>query len=88
MDSAIEKPLCSSFHDYTIYGKNNFRILLLPPAFRTIWNHKNADVGFIQSVMEKFNWKCSFESKTVNEKLQAFSEVLINILSNFVPHSH
>ena len=36
--------------------------------------------------MEDFNWQYAFGSKTINEKVQVFSEVLMNILSNFVPH--
>ena len=36
--------------------------------------------------MENFNWQYVFERKTINEKVQVFSEVLMNILSNFVLH--
>ena len=86
VDSGIEKSLCSSCHHDTISGKINFRVPLLPPHFRTVWDYKNADAISIQRAIEIFNWQYAFESETVNEKVQVFSEVLMNILSNFVPH--
>ena len=86
VDSGIEKSLSSSCHHDIIYGKINFRVPLPPPHFRTIWDYKNADTSSIQRAIENFNWQYAFESKTINEKVQVFSEVLMNILSNFVPH--
>ena len=85
VDSGIEKSLCSSCHHDTIYGKVNVRVSLPPPHFRTIWDYKNADASSIQRAIENFNWQYAFESKTINEKVQVFSEVLMNMLSNFVP---
>ena len=84
VDSVIEKSLCSSCHHDVMYGK--IRVRLPPPHFRTIWDNKNADASFIQRAIDSFNWQYAFESKTINEKVQVSSEVLMNILSNFVPH--
>ena len=86
VDLGIEKSLYSSCHHNIIYGKIIFRVCLPPPHFRTIWNYKNADASFIQCAIENFNWQYAFGSKTINEKVQVFGEVLMNILSNFVPH--
>ena len=86
MDSGIEKSPCSSCHQDIIYGKINFRILLPPPHFRTIWDYNNTDAGCIKRAIENFNWQYAFESKTINEKIQVLSDVSMNILSNFVPH--
>ena len=86
MDSGIEKSLCCSFHHDIIYGKINFRVPLPPPCFRAIWDYKNNNTSFVQHAIENFNWQYTFESKTINEKVQVFSEVLMNMLSNFVPH--
>ena len=86
MDSGIEKSLCSSYHHDIIYGKINFRVPLPPPHFRTIWDYENADPSSIHCAIENFNWQNAFESKTINEKVHVFSEVLMNTLSNFVPH--
>ena len=86
VDSGIEKSLCSSCHHDIIYGKINFRAPLFPTHFRIIWDYKNADASFIQRAIENFNWQYAFDSKTINEKVQVFSKVLMNILSNFVPH--
>ena len=85
VDLGIEKSPCSSCHQDIIYGKINFRILLPPPHFRTIWDYNNTDAGSIQRAIENFNWQYAFESKTINEKIQVLSDVLMNILSNFVP---
>ena len=86
VDSGIEKSLCSSCHYDIIYGKNNFRVPLPPPHFRMIWDYKNADTSSVQHAIENFNWQYAFESKTINGKVQVFSEVLMDILINFVPH--
>ena len=86
VDSGIEKSLASSCHHDIIYGKIKFRVPLPPPHFRTVWDYKNADAISIQRAIENFNWQYAFERKTINEKVQVFSEVLMNILSNFVPH--
>ena len=86
VDSGIEKCLSSSCHHDIIYGKINFRVAIPPLHFRTIWDYKNADTSSVQRAIENFNWKYAFESETINEKVQVFSEVLMNILSNFVPH--
>ena len=67
------------------YGKVDFRVPL-PPHFGTIWDYKNADASFIHCAIENFNWQYAFECKTVNEKLQVFSEVLMNIFGNFVSY--
>ena len=45
----------------------------------------NADTVSIQSAIENFDRQYAFERKTINEKVQVFSEVLMNILSNYVP---
>ena len=86
VDSGIEQSLCSSCHHTIIYRKIIFRVCLPPPHFRTIWNYKNAGASFIQCAIENFNWQYAFESKTINEKVQVFGEILMNMLSNFVPH--
>ena len=86
VDSSIEKSLSSSCYLDILYANINFRFQLHPPDFRSIWDYKNADASSIQRAIENFNWQYIFESKTINEKVQVFSEVLMNILSNFVPY--
>ena len=86
VDSGIEKSVSSSCHHDIIYGKINFRIPLPPPHCRTVWDHKNADAISVQRVRENFNWQYAFERKPINEKIQVFSENLMNILSKYVPH--
>ena len=39
----------------------------------------------IQRAVENLNWQYAFERKTINEEVQVFNEVLMNIISNFVP---
>ena len=76
--------LCSSCRHDIIYGKINFRVPIPPPHFRTIWDWMPTPALF--SILH-INWQYAFESKTINEKIQTvFSEVLMNILGNFVPH--
>ena len=86
VDSGIEKSLSSSCHHDIIYGKISFRVPLPPAHFRTVWDYKNSDAVSIQRAIENFNWQYAFKRKTINEKLQVFSEGLMNILSNFVAH--
>ena len=44
------------------------------------------DVVSVQRTIENFNWQCAFKRKTINEKVQVLSEVLMNLLRNFVSH--
>ena len=81
----IDKSLCSSCHHDIIHGKINFRVPLPPPHFGTIWDYKVADASSIQRAIENLNCQFAFESKTINEKVQVFSEVFMNVFSNLVP---
>ena len=49
----------SSHHIWKI----NFRVPLLPPHFRTIWDYKNVDVSSNQHAIKNFKWQYAFESK-------------------------
>ena len=44
------------------------------------------DIVSVQRTIENFNWQYAFERKTINEKIQVLSEVLMNMPSNFVSH--
>ena len=56
------------------------------PHFRTVWDYKNADTISVQRAIENFNWQYAFERKTINEKVEIFSEILMNIFNNYVLH--
>ena len=66
VESGIEMSVAGIFHDDIIYGKINFRVDLVPPHFRTIWDYKNVNIGSSQRDIENFNWQNVFESKTIN----------------------
>ena len=40
----------------------------------------------VLSNLPEKTWQYAFASKTINEKVQVLSEVLMNMLRNFVPH--
>ena len=42
--------------------------------------------GLIRRAIKEFNWKRAFPNTSVNEKVDIFNRIILNILSNFIPH--
>ena len=76
-------PLC---HHQIIYCKVNFRIPPPTPFERKIWHFNRANTAAIKRSMTSFPWIQHLSLNTdPNWQVKIFTDILLNIMSNFVP---
>ena len=51
-----------------------------------IWHYKRASTDLIKRSIEQFDWARSFSNLGLNEQVELFNGVLLNIFNNFIPH--
>ena len=77
-------PLC---HHQIVHCKVNFTIPPPPPVIRTLWHFDRANKVAIQQSMSNFPWENHLSlNNNPNWQIKSFTEILLNIMSNFVPH--
>ena len=57
-----------------------------PPYEREVWHYQNANVDQIRQAISEFPWDNRFTNINVNEQVQLFTQTIINIISNYIPH--
>jgi len=87
LNSGTRPSLDTSCHHEIIHCKANFRIPPPPPVERKVWHYHRANTTGIQRSMLSFPWRehLSLNSDT-NWQVKTFTEILLNIMSNFIPH--
>ena len=85
-DRGVIASLCSSCHHQIIYAKINFQVVYPPPFNRLVWHFNRAQVNLIQRSIRGFDWKKAFNNLSVNEQVEVFTNTLLNIFKNFIPH--
>ena len=58
----------------------------LPPYEHFVWDYNRANVGGIRNSIESVNWEVIFNNKSVHKQVSIFTEILMNIFSNFTPN--
>ena len=53
---------------------------------REIWHYKQANTEIIRRAITDFNWNRAFLSTNAKEKVSIFSNTIMNILNNLIPH--
>ena len=87
LDSGTRASLDSTCHHQITYGKVNFRIPPPPPSERKIWHYQRADITAIQRSMNSFPWFQHLSlNNDINWQVKTFSEIILNIISNFIPN--
>ena len=66
------------------YGKTDICVPLPPKYVREIWDYSKADVQNIKKSIKDFNWRKTFESLSVDSKVDLLNERLLNIFWNYV----
>ena len=46
----------------------------------------NSNVDLIRQSVNKFDWVRAFENKHADKKILIFNKIVLNFLSNFIPH--
>ena len=83
MESGVHSSLHPNCHHQVICAKFN---LYPPPYERTVWFYQKANPGLIQRAINEFDWIRALSNASVDEKVCYFTETLLNIIHNFIPH--
>ena len=87
LDSETRASLDPFCHHQIIYCKANIRIPPTLPFKRKIWHFNRANTAAIKSSMTKFPWLQHLGlNNDPNWQDKTFSDILLNIMSNFVPN--
>ena len=86
VESGVHPSLHPNCHHQIVFAKFNLQIYYPPPYPREIWHYKQANTELIRQTITDFNWDRAFLNTNVNEKVSIFSNAILNILSNFLPH--
>ena len=84
--SGVEMSLFEKCHHNIVYGKIDFKIPILTPYMREIWDYKNASTESIQRSVSSTDWDFLFWGKSISKKVDILNECLKNIFHNFVPN--
>ena len=86
LDSGVLPSLSETCHHQIIFTKINFQIFLPPPYRREIWHFKQAQTNCIRKSIERFDWEGALMNLDVNQQVYLFTDTLLNIFTNFIPH--
>ena len=86
INSGIHHSIHPNCHHQIIYAEINFKIFFPPPYERRIWHYNRADYDGIRRSMYNFDWDGTFRNINIDEQVQIFSNVILNIMSNFIPN--
>ena len=56
------------------------------PYIREAWDYKNEKIENIQQSVSGIDCNFIFQGKTVNQKVNALNEYLLNVFHNFIPN--
>ena len=74
-------------HHQIIYWRVNLTPISPPPYERTVRHYKRAIIPLLRRSIVKFDWDNHFrKNSNTNWQAECFNEILLNIISNFVPN--
>ena len=86
LESGVHHSLCQNCHHQIIIGKFNLKVYYPPPYERTIFRYSQANVDHIQQAINLFDWQNAFLNTDVDAQVFIFSNTVLNILNNYIPH--
>ena len=86
MESGIHSSLHSNCHHQIAFAKFNFSIFYPPPYERTVWYYERANTELMRRALDQFDRLRALSNVNVDEKVYFFTETLLNIILNFIPH--
>ena len=86
MESGVYSSLHPSCHHQVIFVKFNLSILYPPPYERTVWFYEKANPELIRRAINEFDWIRALSNVCIDKKVCYFTETLLNIIPNFIPH--
>ena len=86
LESGVHHSLHQNCHHQIIFVKFNLKVYYPPPYERTIFHYSQANVDHIQQVINLFDWENAFLNNDVDAQVSIFSNTVLNILNNYIPH--
>ena len=86
LESGVHHSLHQNCHHQIIFAKFNLKVYYPPPYERTIFHYSQANVDHIQQAINLFDWENVFLNTDVNAEVFIFSNTVLNILNNYIPH--
>ena len=86
MESGVHSSLHANCHHHITFAKFNLKIHYSPPYEREVWHYQKANVDQIRQAISRFPWDNRLANINVNEQVQLFTQTIINIISNYIPH--
>ena len=85
-ETGVELSIFEKCHHNPIYDIIDFKVPLLPPYLREVWDYKNATVNQIQSPVSSIDWEILFHGANVNRIVNILNKCLQNVFYNFIPN--
>ena len=85
LESGVYSSLHSNCHHHITFAKFNLKIHYRPPYEREVWHYQKANVDQIREAISQFPWDNCFANISVNEQVQLFTQIIHNIISNYIP---
>ena len=73
-------------HRRIVLARFNWNIVYPPPYERQIWHYQKANIDLIKRAINSFDWEKAFSNVDIDKMVSSFSQTIINILCNFIPH--
>ena len=86
IESRVHLSLYSNCHHQILFAKFNLEVVYPPPYIQEVWHYKDVNTELIKQAVNEFNWQRAFLNTNVNEKVDIFNRIILNILSGFIPH--
>ena len=86
MESGVIHSPIKTCHHQIIFGKMKFDYFRPPPFKREVWHFEKAKIDLIQRSIKNYHWERSFCGLGVDQQVEVFSNILMNIFRNFIPH--
>jgi hypothetical protein len=86
LESGLIPSLYQTCHHQIIFAKIRFEYFRPPAYKREIWHFTNARTDLIRQSIDRFDWQGAFINIGMNQQVHLFTETLLNIFRNFIPH--
>ena len=86
LESGVLPSLYQTCHHQIFFAKIKFKHFLPPAYKREFWHFKNAQTDLIRQSIDRFDWQDAFMNIGVDQQVHIFTDTLLNIFHNFIPH--
>ena len=84
--TGVHPSLYPNSNHQIIFEKCTQKIIYLSPYFRDAWHYNDTNTDLILQAIAMFDWDRAFFNTNVNEKLFILNQIILDIVSSFIPH--